>query len=205
VYGEERVKNEGAATVRKYHLVVLAASAGGLSALASVLEKLPAEFPLPVGIVQHVDPSHHSFVASILGRRTPLRVSEARDDDSMIGGQVYVAPPDMHMIVGPAFQVHLTHTAPVHFVRPSADVLFESAARSCGPVIAVILTGSGSDGAAGAAAVRGAGGVVIAQDEATSAFFSMPQAAIDSGAVDYVLPLGDIGAALIDLARGKAA
>ena len=195
----------GAAKASKYHVVVVAASAGGLSALASVLEKLPAEFPLPLGIVQHLDPHHQSMLAAILGRRTPLRVIEARDHDSMVRGHAYVAPPGMHMVIGPAFDVQLTHTAPVHFVRPSADVLFESAARSCGPVIAVILTGSGSDGAAGAAAVRATGGVVIAQDQATSAFFGMPQAAIDSGVVDYVLPVEKIGAALIELTRGEAA
>ena len=187
----------------KYHLVVVAASAGGLTALASVLEKLPPEFPVPLGIVQHVDPNHKSLVASILGRHTALKVQQAREHDSMIGGHVYVAPPGMHMVVEPGYAVHLTHTAPVHFVRPSADLLFESAARSCGPVIAVVLTGTGSDGATGAAAVRDAGGIVIAQDEATSAFFGMPHAAIVSGVVNYVLPIESIGAALIDLTGGE--
>jgi len=187
----------------KYRLVVVAASAGGLSAIATMLEKLPRDFPLPVAIVQHMDPNHESLLATILSRRTALKVAEARDREAMISGRVYVAPPGTHMIVGPGYAVHLTHSAKVHFVRPSADVLFESAARSCGPVIAVILTGTGSDGAAGAAVVRDAGGVVIAQDEATSAFFSMPHAAIDRGVVQYVLPVGDIGAALIDLTRSQ--
>ena len=198
--------NDGAAAKPvKYHVVVVAASAGGLSALASVLEKLPAEFPVPLGVVQHVDPNHQSMVANILGRRTLLRVSQARDHDAMVGGHVYVAPPGMHMVIGPDCGVQLTQTAPVHFVRPSADVLFESAARSCGPVIAVILTGSGSDGAAGAAVVRATGGIVIAQDQATSAFFGMPQAAIDSGVVDFILPVEEIGAALIQLTSEEAA
>src|SRR5262245_13738602 len=191
---EECVIREAAAgEAVRYQLVVVAASAGGLSALATVLEKLPRDFPLPVAIVQHVDPNHESLVASILGRRTTLPVHQARDHESMESGHVYVAPPGMHMVVEPGFAVHLTHSAPVHFNRPSADMLFQSAARSCGPVIAVILTGSGSDGAAGAGAVRDAGGVVIAQDEATSAFFGMPHAAIHSGVVQYVLPIDDIG------------
>ena len=94
----------------------------------------------------------------------------------------------------------LEHGAPVHFARPSADRLFESAAEACGPVIAVVLTGSGSDGACGATAIRAAGGVVIAQDEASSAFFGMPHAAIERGAVDYVLPLDEIAPALVRLA-----
>ena len=189
----------------KYHLVVVAASAGGLTALVSVLEKLPVEFPLPVGVVQHIDPNHPSRVASILDRRTPLPVSQARNLDAMIRGHVYVAPPGVHMVIAPGYSVHLTNTAPVHFVRPAADLLFESAARSCGRVIAVILTGTGSDGTAGAAVVHAAGGIVIAQNQATSEFFGMPQAAIDSGVVDYVLPIEEIGRALIDLTRVQAA
>src|SRR2546425_5850070 len=87
----------------KYHLVVVAASAGGLTALASVLEKLPREFPVPLGVVQHVDPNHQSLVASILDRHTSLKVQQAREHDSMIGGHVYVAPPGMHMVVGPGY------------------------------------------------------------------------------------------------------
>jgi two-component system chemotaxis response regulator CheB len=97
----------------------------------------------------------------------------------------------------------LADTAPVNFSRPSADRLFESAARAFGPVIAVILTGTGRDGTAGATAVRAGGGVVIAQNEATSEFFSMPHAAIKAGAVDYVLPLDDIAPALMRLAEGE--
>ena len=194
---------EGGAPPKKYHLVALAASAGGLSALATVLGRLPRSFPLPVAIVQHIDPNKESLMASILGRRTALHVQQAVDSDSMSVGHVYVAPPGMHMVICPGNAIHLTHSAPVHFVRPSADLLFESAARSSGAVIAVVLTGNGMDGAAGAAVVRSAGGLVIAQDQATSAFFGMPHAAIISGVVDFVLPLEEIGPALIDLAGSK--
>jgi two-component system chemotaxis response regulator CheB len=193
------IREVAAGEAVRYELVVVAASAGGLTALATVLQKLPRAFPLPVAIVQHVDPNRQSHVAHILGRKTALIVQQACDHDSMASGHVYIAPPGMHMKVGPGFAIHLTHSEPVHFVRPAADVLFESAARSCGPIIAVVLTGSGSDDAAGAALVYKAGGVVIAQDEATSAFFGMPYAAIRSGVVQYVLPVDDIGAALIDL------
>jgi len=193
---------EGGAPPKKYRLVVLAASAGGLSALGKVLARLQRDFPVPVAIVQHVDPKRASSLASILGRKTVLHVQQAADCDSMSGGHVYVAPPGLHMVIEPGNAIHLTDSAPVHFVKPAADLLFESAARSSGPVIAVVLTGNGSDGAAGAAVVRSAGGVVIAQDEATSEFFGMPHAAIVSG-VDYVLPLEEIGPALIDLTGGQ--
>jgi two-component system chemotaxis response regulator CheB len=184
---------------RKYRLVVLAASAGGLAALTRVLGQLPGDFPLPVAVVQHLDPRHISMLPDILSRRTRLCVHEARDHDAMVNAHVYVAPPGAHMTVASDNEILLSNAEPVHFVRPSADVLFESAARSCGPIIAVILTGAGNDGTAGAAAVRATGGIVIAQDQATSAFFGMPQAAIDSGMVDYILPLDAIGGTLVDL------
>jgi two-component system chemotaxis response regulator CheB len=94
----------------------------------------------------------------------------------------------------------LSDAAPVHFLRPSADCLFESAA-AYGPTLGIILSGSGSDGADGGVAIRAGGGIVIAQDQETSEFFGMPQAAIEAGAVDHVLPLGAIGRALCELTR----
>lgn len=185
----------------RYHLVVMAASAGGISALTAVLARLPAQFPIPIAIVQHVDPNHVSLVPDILARRTPLRVKEAEAHEAMIGGVVYIAPPNHHLLIGGGLSVRLTDTAKVHFVRPSADELFQSAAESGRQIIGVVLSGSGTDGARGAAAIRLAGGMVIAQDEASSAFFGMPQAAIEAGAVDQVLPLEAIAEALISLSR----
>ena len=184
----------------QFRVVVVAASAGGLNALGALLTALPSDFPLPLAIVQHIDPNHVSLIANILSRRTKLRVKQAETDDILMPGVVYVAPPGWHMVIVPGGAITLTHTEPVHFVRPSADALFESAARTFGPAIGVVLSGSGTDGAAGATAVKALGGTVIAQDEATAAFFGMPQAAIESGAVDYVLPLADIAAQLVSLA-----
>jgi len=191
---------EGPAERPHFRVVVVAASAGGLNALAALLTALPSDFPLPLAIVQHIDPNHVSLIANILGRRTKLLVKQAEADDVLMPGVVYVAPPGWHMIIVPGGAITLTQSAPVHFVRPSADQLFESAARAFGPVIGVVLSGSGMDGAAGATAVKALGGTVIAQDEATAMFFGMPQAAIESGAVDYVLPLDDIAAQLVSLA-----
>jgi two-component system chemotaxis response regulator CheB len=183
-----------------FRVVVVAASAGGLNAITALLTALPSDFPLPLAIVQHIDPNHVSLIANILGRRTKLVVKEAERDDILTPGVVYVAPPGLHMVIVAGGAITLTQTAPVHFVRPSADELFQSAARAFGPVIGVVLSGSGTDGAAGATAVKALGGTVIAQDEATALFFGMPQAAIESGAVDYVLPLNDIAAQLVHLA-----
>src|SRR5262249_53422783 len=107
-----------------------------------------------------------------------------------------------HLLIGGGRSIQLSDTDPVHHVRPSADVLFESASRVCGDhVIAVVLTGAGGDGAEGASLVKSMGGLVIAQDEATSAFFSMPSAAIATGVVDYILPLEAIADKLIELTR----
>lgn len=183
-----------------YQVVAMAASAGGLTALATLLGRLPRDFPVPLAVVQHLDPRHESLVAAILARRTALIVKEAVERESMQGGVVYVAPPDHHFLIAAGPSVSLTHTDRVHYVRPSADLLFDSASRACGAgVIAVVLTGAGSDGADGVAAIKHGGGVVIAQDEASSAFFGMPQAAIATGIVDYILPLPAIADKLIEL------
>jgi two-component system chemotaxis response regulator CheB len=183
----------------RYRVAIIAASAGGLSALAAVLGSLPPDFSLPIVIVQHLDPHHDSQMAAILGRRTCLRVKEATQGDVLTAGFVYVAPPDFHAeFLGGA--IVLTQTPPVHFSRPSADRSFLSGAQQ-GRVIGVVLSGAGVDGAAGVVAIKAAGGVVIAQDEATADHFGMPQAAIETGAVEYVLPLGEIGPALTELAR----
>jgi len=185
-----------------YQVVAIGASAGGLTALATVLSGLSREFPVPIAVVQHLDPSHHSVVAEILARRTPLIVKPAEPHEPMVGGVVYVAPPDHHLLIGGGRSVKLTQTKPVHYVRPSADQLFESAARTCGTgVIAVVLSGAGSDGADGAEAVKRRGGIVIAQDQASSAFFGMPHAAIATGIVDFVLPLEQIADKLVELTR----
>jgi len=183
----------------RYRVAIIAASAGGVNALGAVLSRLPPDFPLPIVVVQHIDPHHASLMASILARRTCLRVKEAAQDDALVAGTVYVAPPDFHAEFQ-AGAICLTHTPRVHFSRPSADRSFLSGAEQ-GRVIGVVLSGAGVDGAAGVVAIKAAGGVVIAQDAATADHSGMPQAAIETGAVEYVLPLDEIGPALTALAR----
>jgi two-component system chemotaxis response regulator CheB len=183
-------------------VVVLAASAGGLTALSKVLSELPADFPAPVVVVQHLDPRHRSLMASILGRRCRLRVKEAQHGDRLAPGTAYIAPPDHHLLIHPDGTLALTRSAPVHYVRPSADLLFESAAAVFGGrAVAVVLSGTGRDGGPGVQAVKRAGGTVIAQDQETSEFFGMPAAAIETGSVDLVLPLDGVAAALVALTK----
>jgi two-component system chemotaxis response regulator CheB len=180
--------------------VAVAASAGGLKALTCVLSELPTDFPAGVAVVQHIEPHHRSLLAEILGRSCPLPVEQASDGEPLRAGVVHVAPPDHHLLVNAGGSLSLTRTELVHFVRPSADLLFESAAASFGRrAIGVVLTGTGSDGSLGVEAIKRVGGTVIAQDRATAEFFGMPGAAIGTGAVDFVLPLDQIAECLTSL------
>jgi two-component system, chemotaxis family, protein-glutamate methylesterase/glutaminase len=184
----------------QFDVVVLAASAGGLRALSLVVGGLPGDFPACLLVVQHLDPHHRSHMADILSRRTALQVCEAQAGDAVLPGRLYMAPPDRHLLVNPDLRLALTETRLVHFVRPSADLLFESAAACCGPrVLAVILTGTGSDGNMGVTAIKKMGGTVIVEDPATAEFAGMPQAAVATGCYDRLLPLAQIAGAVRDL------
>ena len=189
-----------------FDVVALAASAGGLTALSSVLADLPAGFPAGILVVQHLDPRHRSLMADILNRRTRLEVKQAEDGDHLAPGRVYIAPPNRHLLLNGDGSLSLTQTELVHFVRPSADLLFESVAAGYKDrAIAVVLSGSGGDGSMGVKAIKKMGGTVLAQDQRTSEFFGMPGAAIDSGNVDFVLPLEEIAPALVTLVmKGQA-
>jgi two-component system chemotaxis response regulator CheB len=181
-------------------VIVVAASAGGVDAVGSLLGALPGDFPAPVIVLLHLLPKHPSLLREVLERSSPLPVEWASPGARLEPGRVYVAPPAVHSVLGEEGELELDEGPPVHFVRPSADRLLASCASAYGPAtVAVILTGSGVDGASGVEAVKAAGGVVIAQDEATSAHFGMPRAAIETGAVDTVLSLGAIAPELVRL------
>ncbi len=183
-----------------FDVVAIAASAGGLRALRELLSGLPAGFPAAVTIVQHLDPRHRSLMAEILARVTPLHVKQAEDDEQLQPGVVYIAVPNRHLLIRPDGRLSLSELELVHFVRPSADLMFESLAGSYRErSVAVVLTGSGSDGEMGVQAVKKVGGTVIAQDERSAEFFGMPGAAIGTGSVDVVLPLEEIAPALVTL------
>jgi two-component system chemotaxis response regulator CheB len=183
--------------VAPFEIVAFAASAGGITALGAVIGALPADFPAAIVIVQHLDPRHRSLMAEILDRRSPLSVSEAADGDELSPGTVYVAPPNQHLLVNPDGTLSAEL---VHFLRPSADLLFESVAASYGSrAIAVVLTGTGQDGAMGVEAVKKMGGTVIVEDARSAEFDGMPAAAIATGCCDFVLELPEIAPALVSL------
>ncbi|MER5881841.1 MULTISPECIES: chemotaxis protein CheB [unclassified Streptomyces] len=188
-----------ASTPEQYAVVAVASSAGGIYALIELLGGLGADFPVPVLVVQHLDRRHRTVIADVLSRRTELAVKLAEADERIEAGTVYIAPPDRHLLAGPEGVLSLSNSELVHFVRPSADLLFESLAGAYGDrAIVCVLTGSGGDGAMGVDAVKSRGGTVIAQDPASAQFRGMPEAAVATGAVDFVLPLGEIA----ELIRG---
>jgi two-component system, chemotaxis family, protein-glutamate methylesterase/glutaminase len=197
---KQRTNSSSNPTEPSFEVVAVAASAGGLNALSQLLAGLPADFPAAVAVVQHLDPRHRSLMADILSRRTTLHVKQAEEQDKLTPGTVYIAPPNKHLLVNPEGTLSLAQSELVHFVRPSADLLFESVAASFKHrVIGVVLSGSGRDGSMGVRAIKKMGGTVIAQDEATSEFFGMPNAAIQTGSVDFILPLKEIAPALVTL------
>jgi two-component system chemotaxis response regulator CheB len=176
-----------------FDIVVIAASAGGLQAISVVLGGLPDSFPAPIAVVQHLDPRHRSLMAEILQRRSGLHIKQAQAGERLCPATVYVAPPNLHLLINPGLVVGLAETELVHFVRPSADLLFESAAACCrARTLGVVLTGNGSDGNMGVRAINRVGGKVIVQDPADAEFPGMPQAALASGRADLVLPLAGI-------------
>ncbi|HYG62157.1 MAG TPA: chemotaxis protein CheB [Thermoanaerobaculia bacterium] len=185
-------------------VVALAASAGGIQALSHVLAALPPGFPAAVVVLQHLSEQSPHVMADIFARRSVLPVAEARAGDVLTPGRVFVAPPGRHLLVEPEGILALSDALPVHFVRPAADLLFASLAESLGTrAIAVVLSGSGLDGADGVKVIKGHGGRVLVQDRATSEVFGMPRAAADTGCADRVLPLQEIAPVLIDLVGQK--
>jgi len=188
-----------------YSIVAIAASAGGITALGRVLGGLPDGFPVPVLVVQHLDPRHKTVIAEVLGRRAKMPVRLAREGEKADPGAIYVAPPNRHLLVGADGVLTLSNSELVHFVRPSADLLFESVAGSYGPrAIACVLTGTGSDGVMGASAVKSRGGTVIAEDPETAEFKGMPEAVVASGTVDFILPLDEVAAVIRGLVEAVA-
>ena len=180
-----------------FDIVALAASAGGLRAISEILAVLPADFLAAIVVVQHLDPRHRSLMADILSRRTTLKVKEAQEGAQLKPGTAYIAPANRHLLVNPDGTLSLSQSELVHFVRPSADLLFESVAASYKDrAIAVVLSGTGSDGSMGVKAIKKMGGTVIVQDEKSSEFFGMPGAALQTGSVDFILPLDEIPSAL---------
>lgn len=186
---------------RRYELVALASSAGGISALGEILGALPPTFVIPIVVIQHRSVGNPLIFPRILSRMARGRsVKLAEAGEQLVPGTVYVAPADFHLVVAADRTLQLVDGRRIKFLRSSANPLFESAAQVLGPrVIAVVLTGGGSDATDGVQAVKSMGGVVIAQDPEQAEHPSMPLSAIRTGAVDYVLPLPAIAPMLVSL------
>lgn len=186
--------------------LVIGASTGGPAALDIVLSALPAEFPLPVLVVQHMPELFTRLFAERLDGHCRLRAREATEGDPVRVGTIYVARGNWHMELhggapgGPKATVHLTQGPLENHCRPAVDVLFRSAAAVYGSaVLAVVLTGMGADGMLGSKAVRAAGGAVIAQDQASSIVWGMPGAVTNAGLAQRVLTLDAIAPEIVRL------
>jgi hypothetical protein len=181
-------------------LVILLASAGGLDALSIVLHDLPAEFPAAVVVQQHLG-GLSSVLPTILGRQTPHRVSWAQDGQAVVPGQIVVCPPGVHLELMPDGCCRLGEMDALGERR--FDVLLASVAKSYGArSVAVVLSGSGQDGAVGTVAMKRAGAIVIAQSPETAQYSSMPIAAARAGA--HVVPIREIGHLLAEVVAGGA-
>jgi len=190
---------------RPFPVIAMAASVGGLDALSVILGGLPANFPAAIAIVMHLSPDHKSILAEILDRRTHLLVKQAHTGDVLGPSCVFIAPPNHHLSVASGGQLKLSSAdaKKINYARPSAEPLFASVAAVYRQrAIAVVLTGGDGDGSFGVQIIKDKGGKVIAQDRPTSQDFSMPKTSIETGYVDYVLPLDEIAAKLIELVAG---
>lgn len=183
-------------------VIAICASTGGPRALEVVLSGLPADFPLPVLVVQHMAVGFMDGLRRWLQTRVSLPLDVASDGQEVRSG-IWFPPDHAHLLLRSPMRLELDRTTTVGPHRPSADLLLESVASAAGPgAVGVVLTGMGRDGAAGVTAIRAEGGYVIAQDEETSVVFGMPRAAASAGA-SAVLPLNEIAAALRKLAPAE--
>lgn len=188
-------------------VVAIGVSTGGPAALDVLLPELPANFPLPVLIVQHMPEVFTRLFAERLSRRCPLQVCEAWEGASASTGTIFIARGNWHMETlaaaraGSPPTIHLNQDPPENHCRPAADALFRSVARVYGAgVLAVVLTGMGSDGLAGCRIIRSQGGSVLAQDQATSTVWGMPGAVAQAGLAHKVLPLAAIAPEILRIA-----
>jgi len=180
--------------------IVMGASAGGVSALLTVMACLPKDFAIPLICVLHLPDDHDSHLAEVFSRKLGRPVREARDKESIEPGIIYVAGPGYHLSVERDRSLSLSQEERVHFSRPSIDILFESAADAYGASLAgVLLTGANEDGAAGLARISQYGGLSIVQDPAQAQVSAMPAAALALHRPDHILPLNGIGHLLAKL------
>lgn len=189
---------------RRFKAVVIGVSTGGVSALTKLLGALPAGFPIPVLVVTHITPDSDDALALLLDTLCTIRVKEADDKEVTTPGTAYLAPANYHLLVERGGTLALSIDPPVNFARPSADVLFESAAEVYGAaLIGVILTGAGNDGSRGLLKIKNCGGLTIVQDPADAEMDSMPRSALQLQKTDHIVRLKEIPPLLMRLAEEK--
>jgi two-component system, chemotaxis family, protein-glutamate methylesterase/glutaminase len=178
-------------------VVVIASSTGGPAALVRLLPRIELGDKAALLVVQHMSAGFTAALAEQLGEKAGFPVTEAKKGDELRAGKAFVAPGGLHLVVERNAKLSLSDAAPVHGVRPAADVTLQSVAQVFGArAVGVVLTGMGRDGAMGLAAIKAAGGRTVAQDKASSTVYGMPKAAVEMGVVDDVLALDLIGGAL---------
>jgi len=187
-----------------HDIIVIGGSSGALEAMVDVVAGLPADYPGALFLVSHIG-ANPSKLPELLAESTRLRASHARHEEEVLPGRIYVAPPDRHMMLD-GRRIMLSSAPREHFTRPAIDPLFRSAARNYGARVAgVVLSGAGSDGAAGLVQVSCAGGLTIVQDPDEAPFPEMPETSLRATRVDYVLRSAEISPVLRRLAEGAAA
>lgn len=184
----------------KFSLVVIGVSAGGMNTLPVILNRLPADFPIPIAVVQHLHPQQSSFYLEFYSNHTKLKVLEALDKQSIKPGIIYFAPPDYHLLVESSAHFSLSTDSKVNYSRPAIDVLFESAANVFSDrTIAILLTGANNDGAMGCKSIKAIGGTVIVQSPESAEHKFMPQSAINIMQADLIATPEQIAQYLIGL------
>ncbi|MFP3904149.1 MAG: chemotaxis response regulator protein-glutamate methylesterase [Armatimonadota bacterium] len=182
--------------------ILVAASTGGPQTLDAIFTSLPGDIPACFAITQHIPASFSRVLAERLDRKCALDIHQAEDGDVLRRGTALVAPGDYHMIIGPRGIVHLSTDSEVWGVRPAADPMMSSAAKNLGqPLVGLVLTGMGRDGAEGCIAIKKAGGRVFAEDEKSCVIYGMPKVVRETGCCDRMLPLDEIPRHLVHVAR----
>lgn len=183
-------------------IIVIGASAGGVPALCAVASSLPSDLPASIFVVMHIPAWQDSALPAILSRCSVLPAVHPKSGDPIEPGRIYVAPPNRHLLIDSDNKIMLWHGPKENDSRPSINALFRSAAVAFGPrVTGVVLTGSLDDGTAGLWWIKRMGGVAVVQDPADAEFAQMPEAALSHVAADYILPIGQIGPVVSELAR----
>lgn len=191
--------------MEKKDIVVVGASAGGIEALSGIVAGLPPNFQASVFVVVHVPVDATSALPRILSRRGELPAKHAKEGEAFRKGQIYVAPPNCHMMLE-STQIRVVRGPREHGVRPAVDPLFRSAGMSLrSRVVAVVLSGNLDDGTSGLEIIKANGGMCLAQNPDEALYNGMIQSAIDSGCVDEVVPVASIAARLVELAKKAAA